>query len=173
MHNEAMVRYGISLSISEGTVGRTYRSYERQVIAKRIYGSNAATPGYSNHGWAIAVDLMTRQQRWVIDKIGAKYGYAKRWSDASWEWWHIKWRSGVWRGQDPFPVLRYHRKHKRVAYLQYLLRKKGFKDAPPKGSKWRGHFGSSTRTAVKKFQRSRGLKADGIVGPATWRALRR
>ena len=34
-----------------------------------------------------------------------------------------------------------------------------------------GHFGSSTETAVKTFQRSRGLTADGKVGKATWAAL--
>lgn len=34
-----------------------------------------------------------------------------------------------------------------------------------------GIFGSLTETAVKNFQRSRGLSADGIVGSQTWEAL--
>ena len=34
-----------------------------------------------------------------------------------------------------------------------------------------GIFGSLTETAVKNFQRSRGLAADGIVGAQTWGAL--
>jgi hypothetical protein len=34
-------------------------------------------------------------------------------------------------------------------------------------------FGKHTKRAVKRFQRSHGLTADGIVGPATWAALKR
>ena len=36
-----------------------------------------------------------------------------------------------------------------------------------------GIYGKGTRKKVKAFQRSHGLKADAIVGPATWRALLR
>ena len=34
-----------------------------------------------------------------------------------------------------------------------------------------GKFGAKTEAAVKQFQTDHGLKADGIVGPATWAAL--
>jgi hypothetical protein len=36
-----------------------------------------------------------------------------------------------------------------------------------------GVFGAGTVRAVKRFQRRRGMKADGVAGPATWRALKR
>lgn len=36
-----------------------------------------------------------------------------------------------------------------------------------------GDFGKNTVEAVIEFQRSRGVKADGVVGPLTWAALRR
>ena len=35
----------------------SYRTYEEQVEMKQIYGSGAAAPGTSNHGWGTAVDL--------------------------------------------------------------------------------------------------------------------
>ena len=34
-----------------------------------------------------------------------------------------------------------------------------------------GHFGKSTEKAVKKFQKSKGLTVDGVVGRNTWKAL--
>jgi peptidoglycan hydrolase-like protein with peptidoglycan-binding domain len=49
--------------------------------------------------------------------------------------------------------------------LQYLLRARGF------AVKVDGQFGSQTRRQVIKFQRSRHLKADGVVGAETWKAL--
>ncbi|WP_217547242.1 peptidoglycan-binding protein [Streptomyces sp. GbtcB6] len=55
-----------------------------------------------------------------------------------------------------------------VAEVQCLVRRHGF---DPKGID--GSFGPNTRAAVRGFQRSRGLTDDGIVGPMTWRELRK
>lgn len=45
-------RFGRPISITD-----SYRDYDTQVILKRRKGRLAATPGTSNHGWALATDL--------------------------------------------------------------------------------------------------------------------
>jgi len=85
----------------------SYRTYAQQQELYNDYlngnGALAAVPGTSNHGWGLAVDVATQQMRSTIDKIGRKYGWAKEWSDAPSEWWHLKYKSGVWSGKDPGP----------------------------------------------------------------------
>jgi hypothetical protein len=41
----------------------------------------------------------------MVDRIGSKYGYSKRTSDAPSEWWHIKHEPSIqtWHGPDPGP----------------------------------------------------------------------
>ncbi|WP_078898871.1 MULTISPECIES: protein kinase domain-containing protein [Streptomyces] len=60
-------------------------------------------------------------------------------------------------------------KGQRVVQVQCMLTQRGFKvgDAGVDGQ-----FGGGTLAAVKKFQRAKGLAADGKVGPGTWAALR-
>lgn len=63
------------------------------------------------------------------------------------------------------PTIRLGDDSEHVAALQSMLAAKGF--GVPTG----GHFDVATATAVTEFQKSRGLQADGIVGPRTWQAL--
>lgn len=55
-----------------------------------------------------------------------------------------------------------------VAEVQCLLRGAGFSPGAVDGI-----FGPKTESAVKGFQERAGLVVDGIVGPHTWKALRR
>mmetsp|Transcript_11180 Transcript_11180/g.45504 ORF Transcript_11180/g.45504 Transcript_11180/m.45504 type:complete len:326 (+) Transcript_11180:90-1067(+) len=54
-----------------------------------------------------------------------------------------------------------------VKAAQYLLKHKWFKYT----SSVDGDFGPGTETAVKNFQYSKSLGADGVVGPQSWSAL--
>ena len=53
-----------------------------------------------------------------------------------------------------------------VRALQNTLKQLGFLNGVADGK-----FGAATREAVKRFQQSAGLSADGVVGAATWAAL--
>lgn len=62
----------------------SYRTYTEQVATKAAKGSLAATPGRSNHGWALAVDLDT----------GGWNGTAMRWLQTNahrYGWHHPDW----------------------------------------------------------------------------------
>jgi mannosyl-glycoprotein endo-beta-N-acetylglucosaminidase len=63
------------------------------------------------------------------------------------------------------PTLRLGSEGKDVRYLQTILNYYGY------SLKIDGIFGKKTEDAVKKFQKSRRLRVDGIVGPKTWTAL--
>lgn len=75
-----------------------WRSYASQVSMKSSHGANAATPGWSNHGWGIASDLYfasTSAMYWAHDHA-REYGLAfplcnnvRNKSDC-WENWHIE-----------------------------------------------------------------------------------
>lgn len=53
-----------------------------------------------------------------------------------------------------------------VTKVQNRLKSWGYYTGPVDGN-----YGATTFEAVKRFQAKNGLKADGVVGPATWQAL--
>ena len=98
-------KYGIEL-LPNGSKS-SYRTLAQQHELYDMYlagtGNLAAKPGTSNHGWGVAVDVGSLEMRAMIDRIGAPYGWAKKWSDAPTEWWHLRWNDGIWIGEDPGP----------------------------------------------------------------------
>jgi hypothetical protein len=64
------------------------------------------------------------------------------------------------------PTLRKGSSGSAVMTLQSRLKTLGFDPGPIDGI-----FGSGTDTAVRAFQRARGISVDGIVGPQTWATL--
>lgn len=174
MHAEAMRKYGVSLR-PLGPAS-SYRTYAEQVYlwnhVAHAHDTNwVAYPGTSNHGLGLAVDLASHAMRLIIDAIGAQYGWAKKWSDAPVEWWHIRWKAGVWKGKAPFAALRSKSTGDRVKWVQRRLRAKGFKSVPAAHKSGYGFFGRTTISAVKRFQKAHGLTQDGVVGKATWLKL--
>lgn len=89
---------------------------------------------------------------------------------SKWQYWAIP--RGIEGGEIPVPTtkptLRRGDKGEDVKALQQMLIDRGY-DLGKWGAD--GSYGAQTAEAVKAFQRSCGLTADGICGPKTWAAL--
>jgi len=82
-------------------VDLSYRSYDQQVAMRSYYGSGAAKPGTSNHGWGTAFDTWewaaysfgSARYDWLVAN-GPQYGWvAPSWARASGgnpEYWHFE-----------------------------------------------------------------------------------
>ena len=89
MRQESLRLYGVDLY--PGGPLSAYRTYDQQAYLYGLYlsgkGSPADPPGTSSHELGTAVDVATPEMRWVIDQIGAGYGWGK--VHAPREWWHV------------------------------------------------------------------------------------
>jgi peptidoglycan hydrolase-like protein with peptidoglycan-binding domain len=75
------------------------------------------------------------------------------------------WSQHVWDVVDAGGVVKYGDKGQAVSEVQGYLRLAGYNITND------GIFGTSTKNAVKSYQSSHGLSADGIVGKSTWKVL--
>lgn len=170
MNEQSEREYGLTLR-SEGPLG-TYRTVPEQQQLYDVYqngGALAAVPGTSNHGLGRAIDLGTQQMRHIVDEIGAPFGWAKRWSDAPTEWWHLRYRPGIWKpAPDAPPRPSVVTRTEATAIVQQLLRVHGFSTVPVDGL-----AGAATVAALRWFQREHRLTATGGLDRATVAALRR
>lgn len=71
MNNAFAAQFGYNLPINDA-----YRTFAQQVEAKLVYGSEAATPGQSTHGWALTVDIGDRSHN-RIRYDSATYAWLK------------------------------------------------------------------------------------------------
>ncbi|PPK95982.1 D-alanyl-D-alanine carboxypeptidase-like protein [Kineococcus xinjiangensis] len=83
----AAARQGALLSVDD-----SYRSYQAQQVVARRRGSScdggpAATPGTSEHGWGLSVDLRptARALQWMVEN-GWRYGFAATCVDEPSHW---------------------------------------------------------------------------------------
>jgi Putative peptidoglycan binding domain/D-alanyl-D-alanine carboxypeptidase len=174
--------HGVVISVNDsyrplGAPGDLARGHWSQWAAWERYqqgGNLAAYPGTSNHGLGLAVDCPSDTQS-AIHQWGAPFGWSKGWSDAPSENWHFRYadehatRSVITRWSeaqvnDPIGL---GDTGPGVKALKALMRKKGFFPHPLST-----FFGAPSVWWLKRFQKSRRLKPDGIAGPATWAALR-
>lgn len=144
MHFRSLKVTGVSLHLIDGSIGRAYRNFARQVIARQFWCAqgkcgNAAEPGTSNHGLGTTVDLMTLEQRSAIDRVGEPFGFAKRWSDAPHEWWHIRWQDMGWKPR-PDPLRKLGKRQRAAAErLLFHRRERKAEGRSGHGPRWRRH----------------------------------
>ncbi|PFG41513.1 D-alanyl-D-alanine carboxypeptidase-like protein [Isoptericola jiangsuensis] len=90
--------FGEDMCVTDG-----YRSYSQQVATKAAKGYLAATPGTSNHGWGLAVDLCPETyagDRWTwLAAHGPDYGWDNpdwaRAGGSKYEPWHWEFTAAV------------------------------------------------------------------------------
>lgn len=159
------------------------------------YPATAATPGSSNHGWGLALDMAEeydadsapdpiRSQwvKWLVDNA-RRYGISAELQSEPWHWRYVAgdnipqavldFESGnpvpVTPAHNPTPVLVF-------AYPGTPLRL-GSKGESVKliqgvvGAKVDGDFGPATDRRVREWQLRNNLLADGVIGPVTWKKM--
>lgn len=131
----------------------------------------AATPGTSNHGWAISVDfggqLLSSTSmghefaRWFFPLLGWEWD-GRKWGEP-WHW--------TFRGWPPRPTLKQGSRGNVVKLWQAYIR---LTNTLIDGKKIRidGVFGPGTVAYTKAWQRRKRLTPDGVVGARSWRKAR-
>lgn len=153
------------------------------------YPATAATPGMSNHGWGLALDIAQELDgdsapesisgvfvQWLIDNA-KRWGISAELQSEPWHWRYVAgdaipqavfdFENGVESPATAPIVLRYPGTPIRLGsqgdaakIVQHMI-----------GAKVDGWFGPQSVEALKDWQRSRNLTPDGICGPATWKAM--
>lgn len=135
-------------------------------------GNLAARPGTSNHGIGRAVDF-TPEAIPLVARYGAQFGWAKH-GDAMGEPWHYTYAPGKYKAVDKWSAVQKGETLNPgdcgpgVVEMKKCLAKWG---VWPKLWRINDKYAGRTGLAVKKFQKAHHLIADGVVGPATWKAL--
>jgi len=176
-------RHGVVLSVNDsyrplGSRGDLARGKWSQHAAWERYqqgGNLAASPGTSNHGLGLALDVPPDTQS-AIHKWGAQFGWAKQWSDGASEAWHFKFASEHcnknivtrWTEVQANDTIKYGDKGPGVRTLKILMRRNKYFPHPVNDK-----FGKITKWWLQKFQKANHLPADGVAGAKTWAALRK
>lgn len=159
------------------------------------YPATAATPGASNHGWGLAIDLAEEydsdtapdpiRAQWVNWLVvnARRYGISAELQSEPWHWRYVAGdnipqavlefeRSGgvtVTPADTPTPILVF-------AYPGSPVRRGSKGDAVKLvqavvGATVDGDFGPATERRVRDYQSRNGLFVDGVVGPVSWKKM--
>lgn len=136
---------------------------------KRIWegGHGCQSQHYAGVAFDVAQNLTTAERaqlRSLAESLGVWSYVEPEYLTPTWV--HMDRRLGPPACAAGYPVLRYGSRGVYVLVLQDALNALGYT-----GSGLDGIYGNATQNAVMRFQRDRGLTADGIVGCLTWTEL--
>lgn len=126
------------------------RSYQG-AIWRKVKGANAASPGYSNHGSGLAIDLHPGPIQEVFKSKGPEWGWSWEEGRENGESWHFVFVGG--------------NKYANRGWLDHAAVQKAV------GASVDGKIGTGTVAKIKEWQKAHGLEADGVVGPGTKKAM--
>lgn len=121
--------------------------YYKGSIWRKVKGANAASPGNSLHGSGLAIDIHPGPIQEVFKSKGPAWGWSWEEGRDNNEAWHFVFVGG--------------NRYASRGYLDHAEVQKAV------GASVDGKIGTGTVAKIKEWQKERGLKADGIVGPAT------
>jgi peptidoglycan hydrolase-like protein with peptidoglycan-binding domain len=193
----ALLQRNYTTSPSFSTAGYTHANGGiRDWGGKRWYRrpgfATAATPGRSNHGSGIAVDISgtggfggTVYRR--LAAMAPAYGWTNDEGRAISESWHWTYTAGADRHAGPATARaadadRPQEARRKPHHVGTVSRaRRGHAGSRWRASLWQrflctqgfqltvdGDFGTKTHDATTAYQRARGLEADGVVGRKTW-----
>lgn len=137
--------------VSRGRSKSSDRTWDGSTWEKRPGRPNTASPGYSNHGSGLAVDIHPGPIQEVFKAKGAAWGWSWAEGKRNGENWHFVYVGG--------------NKYASRGWLDHAWVQKVV------GVKADGKIGTGTVKAIKAWQTAHGLEADGIVGPGTKAAM--
>ena len=148
----AMLKQNYTKTSYKGKAKSSDRIFQGVRWVKKPGRPNTATPGLSNHGNGLAVDIHPGPiQEWMKSK-GKSYGWDWAEGRRNGENWHFVYMPS----RDSF---------KSEGYLDHAAVQKAV------GAEVDGKIGTGTVAKIKAYQKARGLDVDGKVGPATKAAM--
>ncbi|WP_418276911.1 peptidoglycan-binding protein [Isoptericola jiangsuensis] len=172
---------------------RDYRKYDGATYG-RVRGAAAAVPGYSNHGWGLAVDVndfggvgeFGNGRRCKAYPILKNHGWTETEGRRVNEPWHLVYNPTADQGAGRRPARRRRRgastaaapslKPRRPPTIKQRSRRHAWNRLWKEYLRAQGvfdgdtgpAFGASLTEATRTWQKKAGLTPDGVVGPRTW-----
>src|SRR5690625_550932 len=136
--------------VSRGRSKSSDRSYGGSTWAKKPGRPLTASPGYSNHGNGLAVDIHPGAiQAWLKSNAG-RFGWVNDVPSEPWHWSYLNPGRDRYRGEG-------------LPNVKAMQAKLGIEQDGKPGPDFVKH--------VKKFQKANGLEVDGKAGPSTVKAI--